>query len=91
MSARVYAFPRGLAKVPRPTAAEAAAWWRNEAAAARQEAARLSGEVLRALARAQSCDRFADRVQDSTCPEPRANETPGSPTRTEGDPTREAT
>jgi hypothetical protein len=105
VSARVYVWPRGVAKVPRgpaasfswgsddvpPTPAEAAAWWRDQAQTARDEAARLSGEVLRALARAQSCDRFAARVEEnSTCPPPRANEETGSPTCTEGDPDESA-
>ena len=87
MSARVYAWPRGLAKVdPVVRPEDAAAWWRSEATTARREAERLSADALRALARAQSCERFAARIEDSTCPEPRANETPGSPTHTEGDP-----
>jgi len=87
MSARVYVLPRGVAKadpVVRPE--DAAAWWRDQATTARREAERLSGEVLRALARAQSCERFAARIEDSTCPPPRANEETGSPTHTEGDP-----
>ena len=87
MSAKVYTWPRGIAKadpVVRPE--DAAAWWRDEAQAARREAERLSGEVLRALARAQGCERFAARIEDSTCPPPRANEETGSPTLAEGDP-----
>ncbi len=93
MSARVYAWPKGLARAtpPGPAAHLAAAWWRDQAQTARDEAARLSGEVLRALARAQSCDRFAARVEEnSTCPPPRANEETGSPTCTEGDPDESA-
>jgi hypothetical protein len=58
----------------------------GEAQAARREAERLSADALRALARAQSCERFAARVEDSTCPPPRANEETGSPTQPEGDP-----
>jgi hypothetical protein len=92
VSARVYAWPRGIAKVdPVVRPEDAAAWWRDQAQTARDEAARLSGEVLRALARAQSCDRFAARVEEnSTCPPPRANEETGSPTCTEGDPDESA-
>jgi hypothetical protein len=88
VSARVYAWPNGLAREtpPGPAAHLAAAWWRDQAQTARREAERLSGEVLRALARAQSCERFAARIEDSTCPPPRANEETGSPTHTEGDP-----
>lgn len=75
MSARVYTFPRGLAKVPRATppgpAAHLAATWRQRAEEHRRQA------VI--------CDQMANEF-DSTCPEPRANETPGSPTQPEGDP-----
>lgn len=51
---------------------------RQSAECLRHEAARLeeTARIKRLL---------AEEI-DPTCPEPRANETPGSPTQTEGDP-----
>jgi hypothetical protein len=75
MSARVYAFPRGLAKVPRATppgpTAHLAATWRQRAEEHRRQAER--------------CDQMANEF-DHPCPPPRANEETGSPACTEGDP-----
>jgi hypothetical protein len=89
MSARIYVLPRGIAKVdPVVRPEDAAAWWRGEAQAARREAERLSGEVLRALARAQSCERFAARVEQQipSAQDSVATAVPGSPTQPEGAP-----
>ena len=76
MSARVYAFPRGLAKVPRATppgpTAHLAAHWRNKAEEHRRQA------VI--------CDGIADQF-DPPRPERRSTDAPGSPTLAEGDPT----
>ncbi len=75
MSARVYAWPRGIAKADPVVAAKAgAAFWRKRA-----ERLRLQ---------ADGCDRHAERIEQQipSAQDDAANAALGSPTRTEGDP-----
>lgn len=71
----------------RPVSASlAAAHWRQRADSERRRIAFHRAELEgaeRALAR---CEALARLAENPTCPEPRCNETPGSPTCNEGDP-----
>lgn|GEM_PF-5820261 len=85
MSARIYAFPDRA----RISAEEAVAHWQERAAGARKAAVLLRQQLDAALAEVARCEALARLAgpQDSACPERRSTDAPGSPTRSEGDPT----
>ncbi len=81
MSARVILFPGPL------SSQAAVRHWQARGEAAREERGRLLERLLVLDAEIDRCASLARLAEkDPPCPEPRANETPGSPTTTEGDP-----
>jgi len=100
VSARVYAWPRGIAAT---SVSRGSAQWRDhddevlkrarERLAASLEAVAYHRDELRAAqANAETHRQHLAWLESkiSPRPEPRANETPGSPTHTEGDPDESA-